>query len=199
MNDYPLFPMFLKLAGRQCVVIGAGLLAESKIASLLDSGAKVVVIAPEATPWVQDLAATGKLQWRNRPFAGGDLGHAFLAVAATGSPETDETVFQECRRLGVLCNAVDDPPYCDFFYGAVVRRGPLQIAISTGGASPALAARLRRELEEQFAPEYQGWLAYVAEQRQKILAAHLLPDQKKEELERLASRASFDQFLAARR
>jgi precorrin-2 dehydrogenase/sirohydrochlorin ferrochelatase len=199
MNDYALFPMFLKLTGRRCVVVGAGPLAESKITSLLDTGAEVVVIAPEATPGVQDLAATGKLQWLNRRFAAGDLGRTFLAVAATGSPETDGAVFQECRQLGVLCNAVDDPPDCDFFYGAVVRRGPLQIAISTGGASPALAARLRRELEEQFGPEYQSWLGYVAERRREVLAAQLPPEQKKTELERLASRASFDLFLAAQK
>jgi precorrin-2 dehydrogenase/sirohydrochlorin ferrochelatase len=195
MNDYPLFPMFLKLAGRRCVVVGAGPLAESKIASLLDAGAQVVVIAPEATPGVQELAAAGKLRWLNRPFAAGDLNEAFLVVAATGSPESDEAVFREGRQSGVLCNAVDDPPRCDFYYGAVVRRGPLQIAISTGGASPALAARLRRELEEQFGPEYQNWLLHLAERRREILAAHLSPEQKRQELEGMASRASFEQFI----
>jgi precorrin-2 dehydrogenase/sirohydrochlorin ferrochelatase len=195
MDDYPLFPMFLRLAGRRCVVVGAGALAESKIASLLDAGADVVVIAPEATPGVQQLATAGKLRWLNRPFAAGDLSEAFLVVAATGSPEADETVFQEGRHFGVLCNTVDDPPRCDFFYGAVVRRGPLQIAISTGGASPALAARLRRELEEQFGPEYQNWLLHLAQRRRAILAAHLPPEQKRQELEGIASRASFERFI----
>jgi precorrin-2 dehydrogenase/sirohydrochlorin ferrochelatase len=199
MDEYSLFPMFIKLSGRRCVVIGAGPLAEAKIESLLRTGAVVAVIAPEATPEVQRLAATGKLHWLRRTFAESDLAGAFLAVAATASQEVNEAVFQHCRRLSVLCNAVDDPARCDFFYGAVVRRGALQIAISTGGASPALAARLRRELEEQFGGEYESWLAYVAERRRQILRAQLAPDEKKAELERLASRAGLDEFLASRR
>jgi precorrin-2 dehydrogenase / sirohydrochlorin ferrochelatase len=196
MNDHPLFPMFLKLTGRRCVVVGAGQLGESKIASLLDAGAEVMVIAPQATSRVQDLAAQGKLRWLNRPFAAGDLDAAFLAVAATASPEIDETIFRECQRRGVLCNTVDDPPHCDFFYGAVVRRGLLQIAISTGGASPALAARLRRELEQQFGPEYEKWLVYVSERRREVLTSKLPPGEKKAKLENLASHASLEQFLS---
>jgi len=199
MNEPVLFPMFVKLAARRCLVVGAGPLAESKIESLLRTGAEVVVVAPEATPRVQALAAGNKLHWLRRAFADGDLAGAFLAVAATSSPEINRTVFHQCRRRGVLCNAVDDPSHCDFYYPAVVQRGGLQIAISTGGASPALAARLRQEMEEQFAPEYADWLHDVAEKRQQILAAQLAPDQKRAELERIASRASFEEFLASRR
>jgi precorrin-2 dehydrogenase/sirohydrochlorin ferrochelatase len=199
MNEPALFPMFVKLTARRCVVIGAGPLAESKIESLLRAGAQVVVVAPEATGRVQELAAADKLRWRRRTFTDSDLADAFLAVAATSSPEINEAVFHQCRLRGVLCNAVDDPDHCDFFYPAVVQRGDLQVAISTGGTSPALAARLRQELEEQFAPEYAGWLAQVAERRRQILAAQLAPERKKVELERIASRASFEEFLASRR
>jgi len=197
MPELALFPMFLKLNGRRCLVVGAGPLAESKIESLLGAGAQVQVVAPEATPRVQALAATGKLEWLKRPFVSGDLEGAVLAVAATSSRETNQAVFDACRQFRVLCNAVDDPERCDFFYGAVVRRGPLQIAISTGGASPGAAARLRRELEEQFGPEYEAWLVYIAELRREILAAGLSPELRKAELERLASRSSFEEFLAS--
>jgi precorrin-2 dehydrogenase/sirohydrochlorin ferrochelatase len=196
MHETALFPMFVKLAGRRCVVVGAGPIAESKVESLLGAGAIVLVVAPEATQKLQELARQGAVQWFNRRFVGDDLADVFLAIAATDSSETNAIVFRECRRRGVLCNAVDDPEHCDFYYGAVVRRGPLQIAISTGGKSPGVASRLRSELEQQFGPEYDAWLMYVAEARARILADNLSADEKKSQLDRLASRASFEQFVS---
>jgi precorrin-2 dehydrogenase/sirohydrochlorin ferrochelatase len=198
MGKSELFPLFLKLDGRRCLVVGAGTVAESKIDSLLRAGAQVLVVAPAATPRVRTLAAEGRLQWRERVFADSDLAGACLAVAATNSEAGNEAVFDACRRQGILCNAVDDPSHCDFFYGAVVRRGALQIAISTGGSSPGLASRIRQELEAQFGPEYEPWLAHVAEQRRQILAAELPSDRKRAELERVSSRSSFEEFLATR-
>jgi siroheme synthase-like protein len=199
MSEPELFPLFLKLAGRQCVVVGAGTVAEAKIDSLLRSGAQVLVVAPKATATVRALAAEGRIRWEQRTFAATDLAGAVLAVAATNSREGNQAVFDECRRQAILCNAVDDPERCDFFYGAVVRRGALQIAISTGGSSPGLAARIRRELEDRFGPEYAPWLAHIAERRRQILAAGLPPEQKKGELERLASQASLEEFIAGRK
>jgi len=164
-----LFPMMIKLAGRKCVVIGAGKVAAAKIEVLLSCGAKVVVIGPEAVRRIRAKANAGKLVWRPRRFSPHDLRGAFLAIAATDSPSTNEFVFRSCQARKVLCNSVDDPAHCDFFYPAVVRRGPLQIAVSTGGSSPALAARLRRELARQYGPGWAAFVKQIAEKRQKIL------------------------------
>ena len=156
--------MFLKLAGRRCVVVGAGPVGESKIAGLLDAAATVRVVAPEATPQVQSWATAGQIEWLARPCEPADLDEMFLVVAATSSPELHEQIFAEARRRGVLCNVVDVPELCDFYYPAVAQRGALQIAVSTAGQSPALAQRLRKELEELFGPEYEAWLRQLGEE-----------------------------------
>ena len=181
------------------MVVGGGPLAQSKIESLHRAGAHVLVIAPEATAKIQKLAERGELRWRVRKFAAPDLRGACLAVAATNSPNVNEAVFLACRRAKVLCNVVDVPEHCDFFYPAVVRRDPLQIAISTGGASPALAARLRRELEQQFGPEYSRWLRVLARQRRKILESALPLKTKRALLHRMVSREEWEKFLAQRK
>jgi precorrin-2 dehydrogenase/sirohydrochlorin ferrochelatase len=124
-----LFPIFLKLAARPCVVIGAGNLAESKIESLKVANARVTVIAPQANERIQQMAAVGEIEYQQRSYADGDLTGMFLVVAATDVPAVNRAVFAEATEKGVLCNAVDDPPFCDFYFPSVVRRGDLQIAI----------------------------------------------------------------------
>ena len=160
-----LFPMFLKLAGRQCLVVGAGKVGEPKIGGLIDTGARIRVIAIEATDVVREWARAGKIDLELRPFTAHDLDEAFLAVVATSSRSLNEFAYREAHRRGVLCNVVDVPEYCDFFYPAVVRRGDLQIAISTGGQSPSLAQKLRQQLEQQFGPGYAAWVAELGETR----------------------------------
>jgi len=134
-----LFPMFLKLEGRVCLVVGAGKVGESKIRSLVAAGARVRTVAPTATPAVAAWDRLGVLAWEGRAFQSADLEGAFLVVAATSSPMVNDVIFREARQRGILCNVVDDPQRCDFYSPAVVRRGDLQIAISTAGRSPALA------------------------------------------------------------
>jgi precorrin-2 dehydrogenase/sirohydrochlorin ferrochelatase len=188
------FPLFLKLENRACLVVGAGNIAESKIAGLLEADAAVRVIAPEATPQVQSWAQAGNLDWRQRPFQPTDLQGMFLVVAATCSTPVHEEIFAEARRLGVLCNVVDVPDLCDFYYPAVVRRGSLQIAISTAGESPALAQRLRKELEVQFGPEYEAWVAAIGQARAEIATKNMSPEDRKELLHSLASEEFFQAF-----
>src|ERR1700687_4234558 len=149
-----LFPMFLKLQGRPCLVVGAGKVAESKIRSLLQSGAAVRVVAPLATPLVKKWARARKISWQKRQFASADLAGIFLTIVSTSSPEVNHQAFLEAHRRGLMCNVVPDPEQCHYYYPAVVRRGHLQIAISTAGHSPALAQRLRLQLQKQFGPEY---------------------------------------------
>jgi precorrin-2 dehydrogenase/sirohydrochlorin ferrochelatase len=165
MSTAPLFPMFLKLSGRPCLVVGAGSIGEPKIRSLVDCGAEVCVVAPAASPAIAEAAALGKLVWRQKNFESHDLEGVFLAVAATSSAGVNHAIYQEAQRRGVLCNVVDDPPHCDFFYPAIVRRGHFQIAISTGGLSPALAQRLRKQLEAEFPPVYGEWLEQLGNKR----------------------------------
>jgi len=189
-----MFPLFLKLQKRPCLVVGAGSIAESKIAGLVDTGARVRVVAPEATPQVRAWARLRKIEWRRRIFRPADLRGMFLVVAATPSTALHEKIFRVARRLGVLCNIVDVPRLCDFYYPAVVRRGALQIAISTTGASPALAQRLRKELEGRFGPEYEEWLASVGKAREKLHAKTLKAEERKRLLHELVSREAFETF-----
>jgi precorrin-2 dehydrogenase/sirohydrochlorin ferrochelatase len=188
------FPLFLKLENRPCLVVGAGTIAESKIAGLLEADASLRVVAPEATRQVQAWAQAGKLDWHQRPFQPVDLQGMFLVVAATSSTPVHEQIFAEARSLGVLCNVVDVPHLCDFYYPAVVRRGSLQIAISTAGESPALAQRLRKELEVQFGPEYEAWIAALGEARAEIATKNMSPEDRKELLHNLASEEFFQAF-----
>ncbi len=150
-------------------MVGAGTVAESKIASLIEADAQVLVVAPDATPGVRSWAQENLVEWRQRGFQPDDLNGMFIVVAATSSTELHKQIFQDATRRGVLCNIVDVPELCDFYYPAVVQRGALQIAVSTSGQSPALAQRLRIELEEQFGPEYEAWLEYLGEARDWIL------------------------------
>lgn len=196
--DVSLFPILLKLKAKKCVVVGAGKIAAGKAAGLLTSGARVVVIGPRAAEWIRSQARAGKVIWHRRRFTVADVEHAFLVIAATNSNATNEAVFRACAERGVLCNVVDDPEHCDFFYPAVVRRGPLQIAISTDGRSPALARRLRIELERQFGAEYGAWVEQVGQRRQKLRRRNLPAAERRKLLDQIASRDSFEQFLRKR-
>lgn len=191
-----LFPMFLKLDGRQCLVVGAGKVGEPKIGGLLETGAHVRVVSLEASPTVRDWARAGRIDLELRAFTTEDLAGAFLAIVATNSRTLNERVYREAQSRGVLCNVVDVPDLCDFFYPAVVRRGDLQIAVSTAGQSPSLAQKIRLQLEKQFGPGYAQWLAELGETRKLILASDLDKERKLELLHSLASREALEAALA---
>ena len=194
-----LFPIFLKLTGRPCTVIGAGHLAESKIESLLAANARVTVIAPQANPRITALADSGEITLHLREYAPGDLSLSgaaqFLAVAATNVAAVNRSVFAEAESSGVLINAVDDPPFCDFYFPSVVRRGDLQIAISTAGASPAQVQRLRKEINAQLPLDTGDWLTDLGNLRREVVAAEPLNEERRLILHQLASRevCGFDQ------
>ena len=183
-----LFPIFLKLTARPCTVIGAGKLAESKIESLLAANAKVSVIAPKANERITALAESGELTLHLREYAHGDLSGQFLVVAATDIPAVNRAVFAEAEAAGVLINAVDDPPFCDFYFPSVVRRGDLQIAISTAGHSPALAQRLRKEINELLPLDTGDWLTELGNLRREVLQMEPLNEARNQLLHTLASR-----------
>ncbi len=183
-----LFPIFMKLAGKPCVVIGAGNIAESKIESLLQAEARVTVIAPEALPRVAAWAEGGDITWEQREYVAGDLAGAFLVVAATATAAVNRAVFAEAAVADILCNAVDDPPYCDFYFPSVVRRGELQIAISTAGESPAFAQRLRKELNAQLPQDLGEWLMELGRLRREVTAVEPIGEPRKMLLHELAQR-----------
>jgi len=179
--------MFVKLNGRQCLVVGAGPVAEAKIESLLGTAAAVRVVAPMATPKIREWARQGVIDWHERKYAASDLAGMFFVIAATGSTALHDEIYAEAQSRGVLCNAVDEPERCDFYFPAVVRRGELQIAISTGGLSPALAQRLRKELEQQFGPEWEQWVAQLGRTRDELKSIPMPPEQRKRLLHQYAS------------
>jgi precorrin-2 dehydrogenase/sirohydrochlorin ferrochelatase len=144
----------LRLTGRRCLVVGAGDVALEKVEGLLACDADVHVLAPDVCAGVRELAAAGDVRLTERRFEPGDLEGHFLAIAATSDSETNIAVFEEAERRSMLCNVVDVPPLCSFILPAIVRRGPVAIAISTAGASPALAKRMKREIGEAFGPEH---------------------------------------------
>jgi precorrin-2 dehydrogenase / sirohydrochlorin ferrochelatase len=191
-----LFPMFLKLTGKPCLVIGAGKVGEPKIAGLIDTGANIHVVALEAGTQVREWADVGKIALELRAFSANDLDGKFLAVVATASSSLNEHIYREAHDRGVLCNVVDVPHLCDFFYPAVVRRGDLQIAISTSGQSPSLAQRIRQQLEKRFGEGYADWVERLGETRRLILASDLGKETKWELLHSLASREAFEAALA---
>jgi precorrin-2 dehydrogenase/sirohydrochlorin ferrochelatase len=191
-----LFPMFMKLEGKRCLVVGAGKVGEPKIGGLIDTGARVQVVALEASESVHAWAQAGKITLEIRAYVESDLDAVFLAVVATASSDLNESIYREAQRRGVLCNVVDVPEYCDFYYPAVVRRGDLQIAISTNGQSPSLAQKLRQQLERQFGPGYAQWVAELGETRKLVLASDLDLQRKRELLLSLASREALEAALA---
>jgi siroheme synthase-like protein len=168
----PLLPIFVKLEGRPCLVVGAGAVGLQKVRSLLECGANLTVVAPEARDEIRELAAEGKLEWQRRRYAGEDIQGQQLVIAATNNPEVNHAVYADAVAAGVLVNAVDDPPFCDFYFGSVVRRGPLQIGISTAGESPAFAQRLREQLELLLDEGTGPWLERLGVLRREVLATH---------------------------
>jgi len=190
-----LFPLFVKLEGRRVVVVGGGEIATSKMEGLLQAGANVVVVSPALNAQLTALVRENKIVWREKEFSPADLQDAFLAIAATSVPSVNETVYRAADARGLLCNAVDDIENCHFYYGAVVQRGDLQIAISTNGKSPALAQRLRKELEAQFGAEYENWIEWLGAARDALRASGASQSSNKEVLHNLASKEGFERFL----
>jgi precorrin-2 dehydrogenase/sirohydrochlorin ferrochelatase len=175
------YPAYLELRGRPCVVIGGGEIAERKVTTLLDAGARVTVVSPMLTPALTVRAETHEIVHQPRPYRRGDLAGSWLAYAATGDERVDAEIAAEAAEARVFLNVVDRPRLCGFIVPAIVRRDPVAVAVSTGGASPALAKRLARELARTVGPEWgtaarllgalRGRLAGDAPARGRVFAA----------------------------
>jgi siroheme synthase-like protein len=162
------YPLFMDLAGRACVVIGGGIIAEGKVLGLLAAAADVTVVSPTLIDALADAARTGRISHHRRCYREGDLAGFVLAFAATGDQDVNAAIAAEGRRARVWVNAVDDPSHCDFIVPALVRRGALTVAISTGGASPALARAVREDLERHLGEEYAALVEVAGDVRREL-------------------------------
>jgi siroheme synthase-like protein len=162
------YPVYLNLTGKRCLVFGGGHIAQDKVAKLHDAGARVSIVSPKVTPALQASAQRGEVEWRPREYESGDLEGAFLGIAATNKRQVNHQIFQEAERLGVLLNVVDDPEQCTFIAPSIVQRGQVTLAISTGGASPALARKLREALTADPALEWADLAGVLALARKEV-------------------------------
>jgi len=189
-------PIFFDVTGRQCVVIGGGEVAARKVESLLEAGARVTVVSPRLSPPLQDAVVRGLVTHIARDYAPGDIRGSVLVYAATDDPKLHRELAAEARSLGIPINVADEPELCSFIAPAVVKRGALQIAISTGGASPAFAARIRRELEHRFGAEYALTLDLMRAARRCLHAEEIAPAERMRRLTELANSTLPDAIAA---
>lgn len=182
MLDTPFYIACLKLSGRRCVVVGGGEIGLEKVEGLLACDAQVTLIAPAAVPALEQLAGEGSIEWEQRAYGGAqDLEGVFLAIAATDDTDVNIAVYEDAERRAMLVNVVDVPPLCNFILPAIVRTGPLAIAISTAGASPALAKRIKREVADAYGEPY-AQLAVLLNEARGWAKATLPTYQQRKEL-----------------
>jgi len=180
------YAAFLRLEGKKCVVIGGGKVAERKILSLLEANANVVLVSPDATPFLAKLAEEGNITWIKDTFKPDYLEGAWLVFACTNQRDVQREVFQACEERKIFCNVVDQPDVSSFIVPSVVKRGALTLAISTSGASPAVSRRLRERLERLFGEEYASYLELMRRIRESILSKGLPQEEKERKLQVLA-------------
>jgi siroheme synthase-like protein len=164
-TDPAFYPLFLNVAGRLCLVIGGGAVAQRKVRMLLSFGASVRLSAPKVTAYLQKLSDAGRIELRLRPYDDGDLAGATLVFAATDDGAVNRSAAAEAQRLGIPINVADDPALCDFYVPSIVRKGPITIAISTSGALPSLSKRLRLDMEKWITRDYERYLKKVSRLR----------------------------------
>lgn len=192
------YPLFLDITGRKCVVIGGGNVAERKVERLLDCGARVEVVGKSLTPLLAAWNGEGKVVHRDADYEDSCLVGAFLVIGATDDEAVNGRIARDARALGISVNIVDDPTRCDFLLPSIVERGDLSIAVSTGGRSPALAKKLRKELETVYGPEYAIMLEIMGKLRGKVIAGGRSSDENRACFEAVVSSEILDHIRAKR-
>lgn len=189
------YPIFLNLVGRKAVVIGAGSVGVRKAQVLVETGARVIVVAPRLNPSFSNIANRTNVEVIQAKYSKEYLAGAILAIAATNDPELNLQIYSDCQTQEVLCNVVDVPDLCDFFVPAVVQRGPLQIAISTDGNCPAYAGQVRRKLEALFTEDHGRFVEDLEMIRRRLIQIEPDIDRRKAVMDRLVSDESLDDYL----
>lgn len=186
------YPVFLKLAGKKCLVVGGGSVAERKVEALARCGAEIHVVSPELTPGLQQMSANGRIQHRAGFYRSDDLEEAFLVVSAANDDNVNRTVAADCAARNIMINVVDDPDRCSFVVPSVVHRGPFKLAISTGGNSPQLARVIREQLEKEFGPQYGDFVNFLGRIREQVRQNIGDPDRRREVLNNLVDKVALD-------
>ena len=196
MNKHYPYPVFLNMIYRQCVVVGGGNVAKRKIMDLLEAGANVTVVAEKLDPLITDLAKEEKIKLIKRHFKPQDIENAFVVFAATDDNAVNVEIAEIARKRGTLINTVDNPGYCDFFSSAVIKRGPLRIAVSTSGFCPGIACRIRQELEELYDESYGDFIQNAGVMRHYILnRENITENQKNNAMKWLYNEETFNLFV----
>ncbi len=189
-----MYPVFLKIENKPCLVVGGGKVATRKVGDLVDEGAKVTVVASRASKEISEWAQKGAISLENREFQKGDTHDYFLVIAATNDHELNRSIFEEVGTAK-LFNSVDEPDICNFYAGAVVKRGKLRVAISTSGAFPALTKKIKKDLDHSIPSTYEGLLDKLSEFRGKFLAKNMPEEERKRIIDRIAGSPAIDEFL----
>ncbi len=192
------YPVFLNLNETACLVVGGGRVAERKVDSLLEAGGNITLVSPELTPHIQGLGIEGWITVHQRLYQPDDLAGVLLVMAATDDTALQQHVAADAKRVGVLCNIVDQPALCSFIVPAVIKQGDLAIAVSTSGASPALAKKICRDLAERFGPEYALALQLLGRVRERIFQERRTAQERQRLFTDLAESALLD-YLRERR
>jgi precorrin-2 dehydrogenase/sirohydrochlorin ferrochelatase len=193
-----LYPIYLHLAGKKCLVVGGGKVAERKVETLLEYEASIVVVSPAVQPNIHTWSEQGLIEWRRGIFQEQDLDEVFMVFIATDYEDINKDIAFLCREKGILVNAVDDPPNCDFYVPSILRRNSLCVAISTEGKSPLLAGKLRRELENIIPQEYGVWVDILGDLRDKIKSSSLSIEARKTLFEQLVNSDILELLQAGR-
>lgn len=193
------YPICVKLNGKRCLVAGGGAVAERKVANLIKTGAAVTVISPTITATLRKMADENRLIYHSRNFRRGDMRAAFLVIAATDDAELNKKISEDANQKNILVNVVDQPEFSTFIVPAVLKRGDLQIAVSTSGKSPALARHIREQLETEFGPEYKEWVRIASDFRARLKS--VVPDEKARRLanEKLVESDLLDRIRAKKK
>jgi precorrin-2 dehydrogenase/sirohydrochlorin ferrochelatase len=189
------YPIFLEMAGRRVVIVGGGAVAARKAETILKTGARLVVVAERIDDALRDLCKGATAELIESKYAKDYLAQATLVIAATDNDRLNNQIYKDCQQLEILCNVVDSPQLCDFYVPAVVQRGELQIAVSTGGKSPAFAGHIRKKLEKIFTEKHGEFLAELEHLREHTIKSVPDPSQRKALLGELADDESFDYFV----
>jgi precorrin-2 dehydrogenase/sirohydrochlorin ferrochelatase len=173
------YPVCLDVSGKRCVIVGGGEVAERKVRRLMDCGAEVLVVSESLSPALQTMKSDGLLSHIQAGYSSDLIEGAFLVIGATDRTEVNEAVSRDAKRQGILVNIVDDPERCNFILPSLHRRGDLMIAVSTGGKSPALAKKLRKEMARHYGPEFETLLRIMGQIRSRIISRGYPPEKNK--------------------